>query len=56
MTLLDVKKRYDSQFVKVICPECGEEILSCELEDVEYIKTRRRTEIFIHKKCIKKGR
>lgn len=40
---------------KVKCPVCGKEIKeSDDLKDVEYVKTKRGTEIFIHTKCVSK--
>ncbi len=38
---------------KVKCEGCGKEIRSDGiLEDVEYIKTKRGTELFIHRDCV----
>lgn len=39
---------------KVKCPVCGKEIKEDGLNDVEYVKTKRGTEIFIHTKCVSK--
>lgn len=39
---------------KVKCPVCGKEIKEDALDDVEYVKTKRGTEIFIHTKCVGK--
>lgn len=37
------------------CPVCGKEIKEDDdLNDVEYVKTKRGTEIFIHTKCVSK--
>lgn len=38
-----------------ICPGCKEYIRgSDELADVEYIKTKRGTEVFLHRGCFEK--
>lgn len=38
---------------KVKCPVCGKEIKpENKLDDVEYVKTKRGTEIFIHTECV----
>ena len=39
---------------KVKCPVCGKEIKPEKLDGVEYVKTKRSSEIFIHTKCMKK--
>lgn len=39
---------------KVKCPVCGKEIKPENLDGVEYVKTKRGSEIFIHTKCVKK--
>ena len=39
---------------KVKCPVCGKQIKEDGLNDVEYVKTKRGTEIFIHTKCVSK--
>lgn len=36
------------------CPVCGEYITTNDAKDVEYIKTKRGTELFIHTECVKK--
>lgn len=36
------------------CPVCGKAIYTSDLDSVEYIKTKRGTEIFIHTECVKK--
>ena len=39
----------------VICPGCNEVIREDEdLEGVEYVKTKRKTEIFFHRECYRK--
>ena len=39
--------------VKICCPVCGQELWESILDDVEYVKTKRGTEIFIHRDCVK---
>jgi hypothetical protein len=39
---------------KVKCPVCGKEIKPENLDGVEYVKTKRASEIFVHTKCVKK--
>lgn len=34
------------------CEGCGATILSTDAPDVEYVKTKRRSELFIHKDCV----
>lgn len=36
------------------CPVCGKDIYSHDLDKVEYIKTKRKTDVFVHKECVKK--
>lgn len=36
-----------------VCYLCGEAI---EDEDYEYVKTKRKTHIWMHKRCVPKGR
>lgn len=36
------------------CPVCGKDIYSYDLDEVEYIKTKRGTDIFVHTRCVKK--
>lgn len=35
------------------CPICGRMMYTRDADELEYIKTKRHTEIFIHTKCIK---
>ena len=39
--------------LKIHCPVCGEELKESKLDGVEYVKTKRRSEIFIHTKCVR---
>jgi hypothetical protein len=41
------------KYPKPRCPVCDE--ICCETDALEYIKTKRGTEIFIHTKCVKGG-
>lgn len=36
------------------CPVCHKTIYSQDLDNIEYVKTKRGTEIFIHTRCVKK--
>ena len=38
---------------KICCPVCGQELKESTLDGVEYVKTKRGTEIFIHRDCVK---
>lgn len=39
--------------LKIHCPVCGKELKESKLDGVEYVKTKRHSEIFIHKKCVR---
>ena len=41
---------------EVRCQECGGAIRSDNLSEVEYIQTRRGTEMFFHTRCLKRGK
>lgn len=45
---------HNREDTKVKCPVCGKEIKPENLDDVEYVKTKRGSEIFIHIECVKK--
>ena len=51
-------KRLITKFEKMIhkpsCPVCNKPCYESEYENLEYIKTKRGTEIFIHTECVKK--
>lgn len=36
------------------CPVCDKECHLSDVDDLEYVKTKRGTEIFIHTECAKK--
>lgn len=36
------------------CPLCDEECTTQDADELEYVKTKRGTEIFIHTECVKK--
>lgn len=36
------------------CPVCNKEVDGTEADELEYVKTKRGTEIFIHTECVKK--
>ena len=39
--------------LKIHCPVCGKELKEDKLDGVEYVKTKRKSEIFIHTKCVR---
>ena len=39
--------------LKIHCPVCGKELKESKLDGVEYVKTKRHSEIFIHTKCVR---
>ena len=42
-----------NKYPKPRCPVCDSEC--CESDNLEYIRTKRGTEIFIHTECMKNG-
>ena len=52
-------KRLKSKLFRMIhkphCPVCGEPCYVSDADKLEYIRTKRGTEIFIHTKCMKNG-
>lgn len=44
------KKRHERY---PVCEGCRNEICEADTDDVEYIKTKRGDELFIHKGCVK---
>lgn len=61
MTIIDKKQMWsrfrsvakNSLTEKVCCGICGKQIFESE-ENIEYVKTKRGTEIFAHRECIGK--
>lgn len=51
MTKVQMWNRYKA-LKKSICPVCSKQIYEKD-PDIEYVKTKRGTEIFIHTQCIK---
>lgn len=50
-----IEKWVENHKTPVICPGCNEVIREDEdLESVEYVKTKRKTEIFFHRECYRK--
>lgn len=51
--------RWDEKMKKKVhgkrCVVCGE-VVNDKTEDLEYIQTRRKTDIFIHQHCLKNWR
>ena len=35
------------------CPVCGRMMYTSDADELEYIRTKRKTDIFIHTKCVK---
>ena len=61
MTLMDKEKMWsrfrsikkaDPSSTILRCGVCGKQITEGE-EDIEYVKTKRGTEIFVHRPCLK---
>lgn len=50
------EKAYDSAIKKgpVVCPICNKIIYKYYLDDCEYIRTKRKTNVFICRNCIGK--
>ena len=50
------KKRIESHWDHpVICPGCGKEIKpDDDMGNVEYVRTKRKTDIFFHTECMEK--
>lgn len=50
-----IEKWVENHKTSVICLGCNEVIREDEdLEGVEYVKTKRKTEIFFHRECYRK--
>lgn len=45
-------KKHENDYPE--CPVCHKTIHSYDLDNVEYVKTKRGTEVFIHTDCVKK--
>lgn len=56
MDKVDAKKIFKKKIGGVHCQVCGETIYSSDFPDVEYIRTRRKQDIFIYTECVQKGR
>lgn len=55
MTDKDKKKALGKHKSAVCCPGCGEEINDgSDLEKVEYVRTKRGTDVFFHTGCMEK--
>ena len=39
---------------QITCPVCSKEITEADIDTVEYIKTKRHSEIFVHTECVSK--
>lgn len=50
-----IEKWVENHKTPVICPGCNEAIREDEdFKGVEYVKTKRKTEIFFHRECYRK--
>ena len=47
------KKLDELKGYKKECPVCGRIMYSRDADELEYIKTKRGTDIFIHTECVK---
>lgn len=55
MTEAQLKGIFERQHRKVSCPGCGKEIQEGDdFSEIEYIKTKSGTQLFIHRACIEK--
>lgn len=53
MTKEQIRKQLIKQMAPVTCPGCGTVIRAeGDLEDVEYVRTKRKTELFFHAQCM----
>lgn len=53
MTKEQIRKQLIKQLAQVTCPGCGEVIRAeDDLEGVEYVRTKRKTELFFHTQCM----
>ena len=46
--------KLDKMKEKPQCPVCNKTCYTSDYDELEYIKTKRGTEIFIHTECVKK--
>ena len=51
---LSEENTYNDENKKIKCLVCGKEILEKDIDKVEYVKTKRHSEIFVHTKCVSK--
>lgn len=55
MTNEQKKKRLESCSSPAVCPGCGEEIRpDDDMRKVEYVRTKRKTDVFFHTECMNK--
>lgn len=57
--MIDVKKMIEKYYINHFrvyprCEGCGSEIRESDAAEVEYVKTKRKTELFMHKACVNK--
>ena len=48
-----LKARFRNRLHSPLCPVCNSPCFSFDADNLEYIKTKRGTEIFLHTKCVK---
>ena len=46
--------KLDKMMNKPQCPVCNEPCYTSDADKLEYVKTKRSTEIFIHTECVRK--
>ena len=56
MDKITARYKFNAMGGKVYCPICDRQIYASDFPDVEYVKTRRKTHLFIHSGCFRKGR
>lgn len=52
--MINVRRLIENRIPAPCCEACHEKIKPEEAPEVEYVKTKRGTQLFIHKKCVEK--
>lgn len=52
--MINVRRLIEKRIPATRCEACHKKIEPDEASEVEYVKTKRGTQLFIHKKCIEK--
>jgi hypothetical protein len=47
-------RMHDGEHYSDVCPVCGKTVTPEDGDDLEYVKTKRGTHIFIHTACVRK--